>query len=204
MRRPLIAVPIKPFGVAKRRLATVLDASTRSIVGREVAARTLDMAGAAGGRVVVVTADGGVRAWAARRGVESTGQSEGGLIGAAMAAVAMAHGAPWVVAHADLPLVDTADFEAIVEAVEECEVVLAPSFDGGTTVVAGTVASFPFSYGPGSFRRHLAVARERARIVVRLGLALDLDGPSDLSAALRHPRGSWLRELLRPSDDPKP
>ncbi|HZD03689.1 MAG TPA: hypothetical protein VE173_02190, partial [Longimicrobiales bacterium] len=49
-----------------------------------------------------------------------------------------------------------------------------------------------FSYGPGSFRRHLP-RLPRPRVIVRLGLALDLDGPIDLEAARGHPHGQWLR-----------
>ena len=53
----LAAIPIKPFGVAKARLAPVLGQAERSRLGRAIAARTAGLAAAAGAEVVVVTAD---------------------------------------------------------------------------------------------------------------------------------------------------
>jgi 2-phospho-L-lactate guanylyltransferase len=57
----------------------------------------------------------------------------------------------------------------------------------GTNVlrIATRLASFPFSYGPDSFARHLAAGRE-AGLSVRLvgeAQALDLDWPNDLELA---------------------
>ncbi|NIA24417.1 MAG: 2-phospho-L-lactate guanylyltransferase [Gammaproteobacteria bacterium] len=199
MPRPLIAVPVKPFGVAKHRLATVMDAPTRSIIGRRIAARTLETARQAGASVVVVAGDRGVRQWAGALGFASIPELEPSLAGAARAAVdaAAVETRSWIVAHADLPLVEVGDFRAVIGALEEAEVVIAPSYNGGTTVVGGTMDTFDFRYGEGSFRHHLGIAsRRRVRIVVRLGLGLDLDGPSDLESAIRHPRGAWLRALV--------
>src|SRR5665811_1981594 len=63
--------------------------------------------------------------------------------------------------------------------------VLAPSHDGGTSLVGGMLNPFPFRYGPGSFRRHLSAVLGHARVLVRPGLALDLDRPRDLRAFRR-------------------
>ena len=41
MTPPLAGVPIKPFGIAKARLAPALDAGARSRLGRAIAAHTL-------------------------------------------------------------------------------------------------------------------------------------------------------------------
>ncbi len=196
MLRPLVAIPIKPFGVAKGRLAPMMDARTRSIVGRQVAARTLEAARQSGARTVVATGDDGVRVWASDLGFPSIDEREHSLAGAAHAAVATAAaaGVPWIVVHADLPLIHANDLRLVIDALATADIVLAPSYDGGTTVVAGVTTSFDFSYGNGSFRRHLAAAAGlRTKIVVTLGLALDLDRPSDLRAAMSHPRGAWLR-----------
>jgi 2-phospho-L-lactate guanylyltransferase len=197
MRSPLIALPVKPFGVAKRRLSPVLDARQRSRLGREVAARTIGAAQATGAVVAVVTGDAGVRLWARDLGVATIDDRRESLDVAGSVAVAAANrqGRPWIVAHADLPLVAASDFVAIIEALERADVVIAPSYDGGTSVLAGT-AGFAFRYGRGSFRRHLGTAQQPIAVVVRLGLALDLDGPSDLAAAAHHPRGCWLSEYL--------
>ena len=58
----LAAIPIKPFGVAKRRLSTRLDAPARSRLGKAVAARTAAAATDAGALVAIVTGDADVAA----------------------------------------------------------------------------------------------------------------------------------------------
>ncbi len=193
-------MPIKPFGVAKRRLARDLDTESRSRLGKAIAARTVAAAGDCSRHVAVVTGDAGVAAWADRRGARVIREpSESSLDQAARLAVAAARrlGLAWLIVHADLPLVTGPDLAAAAGAIPDGGIVLAPSHDGGTSVVGGRVEEFTFAYGPGSFRLHLAAAARRpVRVVVRTGLALDLDGPEDLRTALRLDRGSWLREIL--------
>lgn len=187
----LAAVPIKPFGVAKKRLIPVLDAFDRASLGKAVAARTLEVLRDAGSDVAVVTADPGVTAWAVGLGVAVIGDPDEGLDAAATAAVLASSGS-WAIVHADLPIVTVADMLAVLEAVPEGGVALSPSGDGGTNVLAGAVRSFPFSYGPGSFSRHFAAARYLPHVVVsRAGLALDLDTPSDLEVARSLQAGDW-------------
>ncbi len=197
----LVGVPIKPFGVAKARLAPALDARARSLLGREIAAHTLRMIEASGARAAVVTADPGVRRWARRHRWEVLAEAPGsGLDAAARAVTEAAHDALWAVVHADLPLLTPTDL-ATAWAALEAGPVLAPSHDGGTSLVAGSGA-FPFSYGPGSFFRHLSAA-PAATILVRAGLALDLDTVTDLDCALRLPAGRWLRAYV-PLEGPPP
>jgi 2-phospho-L-lactate guanylyltransferase (CobY/MobA/RfbA family) len=70
--------------------------------------------------------------------------------------------------------------------------VLAPSSDGGTSLIGG-VGQFDFAFGPESFHRHLARLAERTvNILTTVGTLLDLDKPADLEAAAAHPRGAWL------------
>ncbi|MFZ0492300.1 MAG: 2-phospho-L-lactate guanylyltransferase [Acidimicrobiia bacterium] len=195
MQLPLIAIPVKPFGVAKRRLSPVLDAKRRSVLGREVAARTMAAARATGAPVAVVTADAGVKTWARSQGVGVITDPGQGLSAAARAAVAAAGSRPWVILHADLPLIAPGDLELVIAGLKDAGSMIAPSYNGGTSVLAGRGA-FPFRYGPASFRRHLAMARPSPVVVVRVGLAIDLDGPSDLAIASRHPRGVWLADFL--------
>jgi len=81
-------------------------------------------------------------------------------------------GAPWLVIHADLPLV-TSDAIAAVADASQSTTVLVPSYDGGTTVIASR-GTFPFSYGVGSFQRHYASA-PNATIIVSPELSIDID-----------------------------
>lgn len=54
---------------------------------------------------------------------------------------------------------------------------------------------YMFSYGPGSFRRHLA-RYPNSGIVARLGLLHDVDTVADLISARNHPRGAWLAGMM--------
>ena len=195
----LAAIPIKPFGVAKRRLSDRLDAAARSRIGRAVAARTAAAATDAGALVAVVTGDDGVAGWARAHGyltIDERAVLETGLDGAATAVVleAAQRQRPWAVIHADLPLVTPAALSRVF-ALSQIGTVLVPSYDGGTNVIGGNGASFRFSYGPGSFHRHLA-AHPRSIVSTHPQLALDLDDPADLERALAHPTGAWIRSLV--------
>src|SRR5690606_35677285 len=85
------------------------------------------------------------------------------------------------------------DFEAAA-LLEAGSSPIAPVDDGGTSLIGGH-RPFRFAYGPGSFHRHLARADDPA-VIVRRGLALDLDGPGDFEAAASLPAGGWLRRYL--------
>lgn len=188
----LAAVPIKRFFVAKRRLGPLLDRDTRSRLGQDLALHTMNAIATAGAEVVALAADREVAAWAASHGWEAMIDRDGGLDAAAASAAARAadEGRRWVVIHADLPLLAPADVSVALQALEQDESPIAPSDDGGTSLIGGR-DPFRFSYGPGSFHRHLA-RLSRPRIIVRRALALDLDGPSDYAAAVGSPGGAWL------------
>jgi 2-phospho-L-lactate guanylyltransferase len=175
----LVGVPVKPFGVAKARLAPLLDAKERAALGISIAARTVGIA-AETAEAVVVTGDDGVAEWASGLGVAAIPEGAGGLDGAARAVVDHAGDRPWIVLHADLPRVTTDDLFAAIEALAATGEVIAPSWDGGTSLLGGR-GMRPFAYGSGSFHAHLR-RTPRARVLVRPGLALDLDTPADYRA----------------------
>lgn len=188
----LIAIPVKPFGVAKARLAGVLSAAERSQLGKAVARRTVSEARRTGATVAVVTGSETVARWAREIGAGVVPERQPGLDGAAHTASEHAGevGLPWMILHADLPIVTTADLVVATTAWDRDRVVIAPSHDGGTSLLMGT-GRFPFSYGAGSFHRHLAQAAGRAMVVVRTGLALDLDTPRDLVVARELGLTTW-------------
>jgi 2-phospho-L-lactate guanylyltransferase (CobY/MobA/RfbA family) len=108
-----------------------------------------------------------------------------------------------MVVHADLPAATTEDLAAAVHALPPQGILLAPSHDGGTNLLAGDCDSFTFSYGPHSFHRHLtAAARHPHQVLVRAGLALDLDGPDDLQVLAATTPGGWLARLLAGLTEP--
>jgi len=180
---PTVVVPIRSF-TGLRRLSGVLDARERASLMQRMATRTVLAARRAGLPLLVVSNDATVASWSASYGLATIPEPDGGgLNGAAVAGVRAAAG-PWMILHADLPAIDPEDVRTGAVLVER-GYVLAPSHDGGTSLIGGTGSDFLFQYGPGSFRRHLAAIRGAAAILVRPGLALDLDKPRDLEALRR-------------------
>lgn len=194
------AVPVRQSISPKSRLASVLSPVTRRLLSLEMAARTLAAIAEVGACPLVLAADRQVMDWAGERGWEAIRDREPSLNAAAAGAVAAAcrRNMAWMVVHADLPLVSAADIGTAMITVGSGGWVLAPSSDGGTSLIGGPCESgFDFAYGEGSFHRHLSRRRDLSpRILYRLGLALDLDRPSDLRAALSHRRGRWLAGLV--------
>ena len=200
MSNPILAaIPIKPFGVAKRRLSDRLDRQKRSSVGRAIAARTAEAATDAGALVAIVTGDSGVASWARGLGYLTIDENQGeasGLNGAAQAVLVEAsrRQRSWAVIHADLPLVTPPALRTVFD-LARTSTVLVPSYDGGTNIVAGSGTAFRFAYGAGSFHRHLA-ANPGAVVHTSSQLALDLDTKVDLSRALDLTAGTWLKRLV--------
>ena len=195
----IAAIPLKPFGLAKARLAMWFDAEQRESLGRAVAAHTVEAVSRAVGKAWVVTGDEEVAEWARAHGagVISEQSPDGGLNGAATSVVEAAEGGRWMIVHADLPLVTPEEVRTAWTAIPRNGHLLAPSHDGGTSVFAGCGRPPSFAYGPGSFHRHLAgVRRHPLRIMTTTGFLLDLDAPSDYETAVRHSRGSWLSSTV--------
>ncbi len=200
---PLLGIPVKPFGVAKQRLHPRLDAPSRSRLGREVARRTAQVASDAGADVVFVTGDAGVRRWAQGHGyltLDESPSETSGLDGAAAAVrdLAVEQGRPWLLLHADVPLVSVADIVALLEPLAAGKAVIAPSYDGGTTAL-GAHRFIEFSYGAGSYHRHLRSMPDAA-VVVRPGLAHDLDTVADLDEIRSCRRGRWIEDIVSTID----
>lgn len=196
----LAAVPARQSISPKSRLASVLSADTRRRLSLQMAARVLGAIAEAGARPLVLAADRPVMDWAEQQGWEAIVDREPSLNMAAGGAVEMAarRDIPWMVVHADLPLLSPTDIRVAMNTMETGRWVLAPSSDGGTSLIGGPGGpGVDFAYGKASFHRHLSrLRRHSLQVVYRLGLALDLDRPSDLQAALSHPRGSWLADFM--------
>lgn len=179
-----VLVPVKAFRLAKARLATTLPADERAALARRMADHVLDAAAPL--PTAVVCDDDQVARWAASRRAIVLLEPGRGLNGAVEAGVTQLEAAgatEIVVVHGDLPLA-----EGIAGLAGHGGITLVPDHrDDGTTVVclpAG--AGFRFSYGPGSFRRHVAEAERLGlslRVVREPGLRLDVDVPDDIAAA---------------------
>jgi 2-phospho-L-lactate guanylyltransferase len=174
-------VPVKAFAQAKVRLAPALPPQERAALARSMAENVLRACAAL--PTAVVCDDAEVAAWALARGAEVVWEPGRGLNGAVQAGVARlarAGARRVVVAHADLPFADDLAWVARFDGVT-----LVPDRrDDGTNVACvPTDASFVFSYGPGSFRRHADEARRlklALRVVREPLLGYDVDWPVDL------------------------
>jgi 2-phospho-L-lactate guanylyltransferase len=179
-----VLVPVKSFAVAKERLSLALGAAERALLARSLAEGVLRAAGFE--RAAVVCDDAEVATWARQLGVEVVWAPGTGLNRAVSAGVAhlAKRGATRVtVVHADLP------FPNRLRSLPEVDgVLLVPDRrDDGTNVLGLPVElKLKFSYGPGSFTRHLELAKGLGAPVTVLRdeeLGIDIDLPEDLELA---------------------
>lgn len=178
-----VVVPLRSFRTAAERLAPVLDPDARA----ELARRMADTVIAAAGELplVVVSSAPEVREWAADHGLRLL-DDPGSLDDAAHVGLSWvrAQGLDRViVVHADLPRART--LAPVLRDADRPIVALVPCHrDDGTPVLSlPAAAEFTFSYGPGSFRRHVTEAKRLGlgiRVVRDPALAADVDLPDDL------------------------
>ncbi|HUP15468.1 MAG TPA: 2-phospho-L-lactate guanylyltransferase [Acidimicrobiia bacterium] len=193
---PIVAgIPVKSFSAAKMRLAAAIAPEARIALSQEMARRTCTLLAEAGARPLVLAADTEVARWAKALAHEVVLDEGSDLNQAAAAAVRVASGRPWLLLHADLPLLDSEVLARLLAAVDDGQSVIAPSRDGGTPAIGASATAFEFSYGPSSFHRHLRLlAPSHPMVVVDPRLVIDLDEPSDLEVARR--RVPWIATVL--------
>jgi 2-phospho-L-lactate guanylyltransferase len=176
-------MPLKSFGNAKGRLATVLGPESRERLSRECAERVVAAAGAL--PVIIVTdADNEVADWASSRGLTCVTQTSAGLNGAVADGISWARSNGFntaIIAHSDIPLATE-----VSQFIHEGAVVIVPDHanDGTNLLVVPTTAEFNFHYGPGSFKKHVDEAMQRGfvpRIALSDEWSRDLDNPDDLT-----------------------
>ena len=176
-----VVVPIRSFDGALSRLAGILGESRCRDLMVLMADRVLSAADPM--PVHVATDDAEVAAWATDLGAAVVTAGRPGLTIAVSAAVhhlTTAGVERAVVAHADLALAQT-----LQPAVGPGLTIVGDRRrDGSNVVCVPTAAGFQFSYGPGSFGRHVAEA-ERLGLEVNVvdddTLSIDIDHPEDLA-----------------------
>ena len=188
---PTVVVPFRSTD-PKRRLSPV-DEKDR----RRLAHAMLDDVVAAArplGRVLVVAADAaGLPAEV--RHVPDPHHGQGAAVRAALdAAVASGLAGPYLVVNADLPCVTTRDLLALIGALPEHGLALAPAADGTTNALAlSEERLFEPVYGPGSADRFAGLAPSRR--LEAPNLMDDVDMPGDL-ARLGPRVGEHTRRVL--------
>ncbi len=175
-------VPVKAFGRAKVRLAPALSPERRRELARTMATQVVRSA--AGIPVAVVCDDPEVAEWAASLGATVLWEPGRGLNRAVQEGVRQLFElgvSMVVVAAGDLPLATdlrwVTDFAGITLVPDRRE-------DGTNVIGLPAATAFTFSYGPGSFQRHLEQAQQlgcEVRVVRSAPLAWDVDLPEDLA-----------------------
>jgi 2-phospho-L-lactate guanylyltransferase len=181
--REVVLIPVKAFRDAKLRLAPAMSAPERAALAQKMATRVV--ASAAGLPVAVVCDDLEVATWARDLGalvIWEPGRGLNGAVHEGVSRLAAAGAALAVVAASDLPL--ATDLRWVTQFPG---VTIVPDRRGDGTNVIGvpTAAGFTFSYGPGSFARHVGEAGRLGlpiRTVRSAPLGWDVDVPDDLAA----------------------
>lgn len=189
-------VPVKPFRIAKQRLACILQTSERAHLARIMAEDVLDALAAsmdvlAG--VIVVTSDVQAAALARRRGLQPLIEPQPAGINRALTyAIAQMPRARagMIVVPADLPQITPGAIEKLGSLLTAPPAVaLVPaSSDAGTNVFAcRPVGLVPPTFGAESFARHRQCAMSAGIAPALLpwpDLGCDIDRPADLAAFL--------------------
>lgn len=204
----MILIPVKDLGKAKQRLGEVLSQEQRTILAEAMLADVVDAVLGWKQRppVALVTSFPAAMKLGLECGFEIIEDRENpGETGAiAMATqVAVERGArETLVLPGDMPLLTSAELEAVYAAAPAEGVVLVPSADGrgSNAVLRRPAALMPLRFGNDSFVPHVQAARATGKQVVVLeleGIGLDIDTPADLAALLSFPTRSRAQLLLQ-------
>jgi 2-phospho-L-lactate guanylyltransferase len=190
-------IPVKPLSRAKSRLETVLSPVERQQLAETMFHRVLaavkDTPQVAG--TLVISRDPRALALARDMGahtVQESGAPE--LNNALMRAtqvVAGWRGGAVLILPADLPLITPEDLTGMIQIGQDLQsVVIATdqNEDGTNAMLIRPPGLIQYAYGPGSYQRHMEIAREAGAKVKRYQserLALDIDVPADLDAYYR-------------------
>jgi 2-phospho-L-lactate guanylyltransferase len=179
-----LLVPVKAFHDSKLRLSAVLGPTERRSLARELAAGVLNAAGNL--PAFVVCDDHEVAAFAESRGASviwTPGLGLSGAVGAGVSKLATEGFDVVVVAHADLARARRFDHIGAAGADGTATLVPDRRRDGTNVIALPSGKGFRFSYGRGSFTRHVDEARRvglSVEVLEDAELAADVDDPADL------------------------
>lgn len=186
----MILVPVKNLVDAKQRLSPVLSPEERFELAQAMCEDVLQTLALWQGRraVAVVTNDSFARDLAARFNFDVVADDNSGETSAIEMATAVCKERgvkSTLVVPADIPLIDGAELQKIVDSAPVGGAVLVPDAAGRGTNAAWRSPGdlFPLRFGNDSFLPHLAAAKATGLpcIVLELpGIARDVDRPEDL------------------------
>lgn len=187
-----ILIPVKEFHESKKRLAPHFSLADRAALAEAMCEDFFRVVAATrcADRIFVISKEAGALSRARRRGwetfIEPHQTSESDSVDAGSRFCAEGGIEALLRLPIDLPLVEPRDIEAVFEELDASpSVVIVPSSDGtGTNALLRSPAVlFPSHFGPNSFPRHLAEAKERGartRILRNPRLEVDIDELDDL------------------------
>ncbi len=186
-------IPIKPFNRSKSRLAKVLSPEQRASLAERMFRHSLEVLTSveqiAG--ILVISRDTGALAIARDYGVHTVQESGTPELNAALLRASQVIGSQGVdgvfVLPADIPFVNAEDVQEILHLGRyNMTVVLAPdrNEEGTNALLVNPPGLIQFSFGIGSFRRHMIEADEAGatvKIYRSEQISLDIDVPEDLA-----------------------
>ena len=190
-------IPVKPLSRAKSRLESVLSPGERQQLAETMFHRVLtavkETPQVAG--TLVISRDPRALAMARDVGAHTVQESGAPELNTALMratqVVAGWRGGAVLILPADLPLITPEDLAGMIEIGQDLQsVVIATdqNEDGTNAMLIRPPGLIQYAYGPGSFQRHMALAKESGAKVKRYQserLALDIDVPADLEAYYR-------------------
>jgi 2-phospho-L-lactate/phosphoenolpyruvate guanylyltransferase len=203
----MILIPVKNLKEAKQRLSPVLDPPQRTEFARAMLHDVVDAVASWKERpaVAIVTCDSFALSLACKYGFEviADHRNSGETDAIEMATrVCEARELDTLVIPGDVPLVQGGELQAIYDAAPEIGTVLVPAGDnrGTNAVLRRPAALFPLRFGNDSFKPHFAAAKATGQPCIILplrGLAVDVDGPSDLQKLIHLPGETRAQRLAR-------
>lgn len=188
-------IPVKPLNRAKSRLSAALSPADRQQLAEKMFRGVLEVV-----RTVpqvlgtlVISRDGRALAIARDYGARTVQESGNPELNAALMratqVVARWNGSAVLILPADLPLLAGEDITAMIEMAghDERSVVIATDQqqDGTNALLVRPPGLIEYAYGPGSYQRHLDLARMAGAAVQTyhsVRVSLDIDVPDDLKS----------------------
>jgi 2-phospho-L-lactate guanylyltransferase len=184
-----ILIPAKSFALGKSRLTPALTPRERAALNRDFLRHVLSVATAPvlDAHVQVISGCGQVLAMAAEQGAQAqTEGAEGHNPALAHALARLPADRPVLILSADLPFLRVEDLLALCASARDADIVIATDHvaQGTNALWLARPGIIPMRFGPGSRAAHLAEADSAglaAQVVLRAGLARDIDLPEDLN-----------------------